>query len=183
MEQDPVAKPTKVIRRNFTNASENVLKKNPVLPLGLTAGPARPKSPLRPPNFYTVRLSNAPIFLRRTTLRPPTLEFLNRSPNSRRSHSPVNRSSNQSPVNRGQSPISRGNSPFKQEVFVQRRQIQNNEIMNESSVIDQEQRSTEENFIKLINEAVQTGPLKKTHGTQMTPYDSESSEIAGNKDD
>ncbi|KAJ3055710.1 hypothetical protein HK097_009595, partial [Rhizophlyctis rosea] len=47
--------------------------------------PTRPSSPLRPPNFYNVRLSNAPIFLRRTTIRPPSLEFLDRrgSPDTR----------------------------------------------------------------------------------------------------
>ncbi|KAJ3090154.1 hypothetical protein HK102_004533 [Quaeritorhiza haematococci] len=40
------------------------------------ASPNRPKpgSPKRPPNFYNVKLSNAPVFLRRTTIRPPTLE-------------------------------------------------------------------------------------------------------------
>jgi len=48
----------------------------------------RSDSPLRPPNFYNVRLSNAPIFLRRTTLRPASLNFLNRNPPSR-SSSPV----------------------------------------------------------------------------------------------
>ncbi|KAI8814928.1 hypothetical protein BJ742DRAFT_887734 [Cladochytrium replicatum] len=35
----------------------------------------RPTSPLRPPNFYNVRLSNAPVFLRRTTIRPPDLHM------------------------------------------------------------------------------------------------------------
>lgn len=136
--------------------------------------PTRAKSPLRPPNFYTVRLSNAPIFLRRTTLRPPTLEFLNRSP------SPVPKSSNQSPVaTRAQSPISRRQSPVKQEVFVQRKEITNNAITKELDEEAKKQMTTQEDIIKLINEAVQTGPLKKTHGTQMTPYDSEASDIAG----
>ena len=39
--------------------------------------PSSPKkSPKRPLNFYNVKLSNAPVFLRRTSIRPPTLNFL-----------------------------------------------------------------------------------------------------------
>ncbi|KAI8817599.1 uncharacterized protein EV422DRAFT_220310 [Fimicolochytrium jonesii] len=34
----------------------------------------------RPPNFYNVRLSNAPVFLRRTSLRPPNLQNLVKPP-------------------------------------------------------------------------------------------------------
>ncbi|KAI8916304.1 hypothetical protein EDD86DRAFT_198239 [Gorgonomyces haynaldii] len=38
-----------------------------------------PSSPKRPKNFYNVRLSNAPIFLRRTSIRPPSLKFLDQN--------------------------------------------------------------------------------------------------------
>ncbi|KAJ3036144.1 hypothetical protein HDV00_003056, partial [Rhizophlyctis rosea] len=53
---------------------------------------SRPGSPLRPPNFYNVRLSNAPIFLRRTTIRPPSLKFLDRrtSPQPQQRERPTN---------------------------------------------------------------------------------------------
>jgi predicted peptidase len=54
----------------------------------------------------------------------------------------------------------------------------NNAITNEFELIEKEQKITENDLVKLISEAVQTGPLKKTHGTQMTPYDSEASEIS-----
>ena len=42
----------------------------------VATGTNRPDSPSRPPNFYNVRLSNAPVFLRRTSIRPPSLSFL-----------------------------------------------------------------------------------------------------------
>jgi hypothetical protein len=116
--------------------------------------------------------------LRRTTLRPPTLEYLNRSPSPRRSPSPISRSTNQSPANRSHSSIHRGHSPVKQEIFVQSRDVRNNAITNEFALIEKEQKITENDLVKLINEVVQTGPLKKTHGTQMTPYDSEASDIS-----
>lgn len=176
LEQDihePEARPAKGPTKNFVKPASRADYTHGDSIAESRSQPDRPKSPLKPPSFYTVRLSNAPIFLRRTTLRPPTLDFLNRSPSPRRSSSPVSRSTNQSPVNRGQSSIYRGHSPVKQEVF------RNNPIANERASIGQDQKITEDQIVKLINEAVQTGPLKKTHGTQMTPYDSEASDIAG----
>ena len=173
VEHENLAKSEKVMSKHFTKPT---LHNYPHTIDESREEPTRCKSPLKPPKFYTVRLSNAPIFLRRTTLRPPTLEFLNRSP--RRSPSPAPRSSSHSPVNRGHSPIHGGHSPVKREVFVKRKDIRNNAISKEFASIVTEEKITEENIIKLISEAVQTGPLKKTHGTQMTPYDSEASDIA-----
>ena len=127
----------------------------------------RPKSPLKPPNFYTVRLSNAPIFLRRTTLRPATLEFLNR-----RSPSPAERGNSRGPSR------SRRHSPMKHEVFVP---IKDDDCIAHSSIVAETEgrKNIEKTMVKLITESVQTGPLKKTHGTQMTPYDSETSDFGG----
>ena len=170
---DSVAKPSKLINKNAAQSFSNSTQKRAPSPAeSRGTEPMRPKSPLRPPPFYTVRLSNAPIFLRRTTLRPSTLEFLNRTPSPRRSPSPVERSSSRSPASRGQSPV-------RQEVFVQKRDAPANPIKNQFNSTAEEQKIIEENIIKLINESVQTGPLKKTHGTQMTPYDSEASDISG----
>ncbi|KAJ8329916.1 hypothetical protein QVD99_004352 [Batrachochytrium dendrobatidis] len=61
----------------------------------------------RPPNFYNVRLSNAPVFLRRTSIRPPSLLFLDHTAKKldkvkdalpRQSSSPTRTKSNQSPI-------------------------------------------------------------------------------------
>ncbi|KAI9011367.1 hypothetical protein BC832DRAFT_340523 [Gaertneriomyces semiglobifer] len=39
-------------------------------------GAVAPRSPVRPPNVYNVQLSGAPVFLRRTTMKPPSLDRL-----------------------------------------------------------------------------------------------------------
>ncbi|KAJ3188662.1 hypothetical protein HDU85_004376 [Gaertneriomyces sp. JEL0708] len=48
-------------------------------------GSIAPRSPVRPPNVYNVQLSGAPVFLRRTTMKPPSLDHLA----SRRPKEPV----------------------------------------------------------------------------------------------
>ncbi|RKO93668.1 hypothetical protein BDK51DRAFT_33181 [Blyttiomyces helicus] len=124
---------------------------SPVRPVS----PARATSPTRPPNFYNVRLSNAPIFLRRTTIRPPSLNFLigranrgtspmRQSPTPRRSPSPRPR---QMPQPNAPEP----SSPIRLTVFA-------------PPAIT-------------FDEAIQTLPPTVAHGTQMTPVTSaESSE-------
>lgn len=51
----------------------------PPSPERLALSPTSTNRSTRPANFYNVRLSNAPVFLRRTSIRPPTLAFLGNS--------------------------------------------------------------------------------------------------------
>ncbi|TPX43916.1 hypothetical protein SeMB42_g04527 [Synchytrium endobioticum] len=68
-------------RSPMRNSSHNPnVHRTPSPGHSFSAPSQRPSSPLRPPNFYNVRLSNMPIFLRRTSVRPPTLGFLDNLP-------------------------------------------------------------------------------------------------------
>ncbi len=146
--------------------------------------PQKPESPLRPPNFYNVRLANAPIFLRRTTVKPPSLNFLDRRSPSPQRHS-------QSPT--------REHSPVKQEFFVNQThmttlqaeqqqqqpftpisQPQKQNKPAEHLVLQKEYHYSKPLSPQVVTASIQTKPLQKTHGTQMTPFASaDTSEQSG----
>ncbi|TPX33486.1 hypothetical protein SmJEL517_g03630 [Synchytrium microbalum] len=119
--------------------------------IGFAAPFERAPSPLRPPNFYNVRLSNMPIFLRRTSVRPPTLGFLDNLPPPR------------SPTKRTPSPTKRA-APAPRPVSPPPLPIKKASKTTSTNMV------AEKPTVKVFDEAVQTSAptTMVTHSTQVT---------------
>ncbi|KAJ3122704.1 hypothetical protein HK098_002540 [Nowakowskiella sp. JEL0407] len=105
--------------------------------------PERPKSPLRPPQFYNVKLSHAPVFLRRTTTRPPHF-------------SKTHQSNAAKLVDQFTISKSAPTSPKRQKQTI---------IKNDQGSIIKDIKHIPQTF----DEAVQTLPITRHHSTQVTP--------------
>ncbi|KAJ3020778.1 hypothetical protein HKX48_000229 [Thoreauomyces humboldtii] len=120
----------------------------------------RIKSPQRPPNFYNVRISSAPVFLRRTTIRPPSLQHLER------------RSDPTLPSPRPPRPSTPVAPAHKNEKVAKSLKTQTNPAPKHLKEAERGLRNL------AFDEAVQTSPAQFQQGTQMTPLlSTESSEI------
>ncbi|KAH6561782.1 hypothetical protein BASA83_000219 [Batrachochytrium salamandrivorans] len=128
----------------------------------------------RPYNFYNVRVSNAPVFLRRTTIRPPSLDFLDhtmkklddlKNSPSRRSPSPTHLSRKQTPDLQRSQPFPKWNSPNSATLPVSK--------APDASFVVEKRTSTplkpHTHQIETLDEAQQTLPIMESIGTQVTP--------------
>ena len=158
------ASKTREFTKTITLESESLSRRSPSPPKE-----SRPSSPLRPPNFYNVRLSNAPIFLRRTTVRPPSLNFLDRrSASPKRVASPT-RSRPESRVEfkvvekalTARSEHEPELNDTKAQINIVRSNVQENNVNQTKS------------SVSLMSNAVQIVPSRKDEMTQVTPVLSE----------
>nr|KAJ3410611.1 hypothetical protein HK105_002864 [Polyrhizophydium stewartii] len=140
------------------------------------SSPPRPASPGRPPNFYNVRLANAPVFLRRTSIRPPTLDFLD---HTMRRLDQIRSPQRSAGASRSASPVrSVAMSPIRQERFVSTASGGDGPADRAPAAAPPDHAPPAVHRARTFDEAAQTMPVVQSVATQVTPRSSTAEPVA-----